>query len=344
MKTQKKLNISKSQTVPATAMSKERPKPPEHYLKKSSQVEPLEPIDIVEFVRMAIPKQELILGKWLRSQGLCMIHGARGEGKTHLAFGIACAVASGQDFLGWECPVAKKVAYLDGEMAAGMLQERVKRIPKRMRPSKGMLNLVTPDFQRGMLPDISSRDQHDFINAAIDSDTKLIVVDNLSSWSKSGREDAETWVPTAEWALRHRSEGRSVLFVHHSGKAGTQRGTSRREDLLDVVLGLRKPQNWSPTDGAHFEIHFEKNRHLAGQDVKPINAQLVADSDNKNDWEYGVVEGGAAERYEDILELKAQGMNQSEIAKKLSVNRSTVCRALRGARSAKRPVLHVANA
>ena len=58
--------------------------------------------------------------------------------------------------------------------------------------------------------------------------------------------------------------GISVLFIHHAGKGGQQRGTSRREDVLDTVIAMRKPADFNPGDGAYFEIHFEKARGLYG--------------------------------------------------------------------------------
>ena len=39
-----------------------------------------------------------------------------------------------------------------------------------------------------------------------------------------------------------RPGSKTVLFVHHSGKGGQQRGTSRREDVLDTVIALRYPK------------------------------------------------------------------------------------------------------
>lgn len=312
-----------------TTMKKTEPSLPKHFLKMKSIPLPLEAIDLRDFVRIKIPQLEPLLGEWLLPQGLVMIHGPRGKGKTHLAFGIGCAVASGQNFLGWNCSTPKKVVYLDGEMSARMLQSRVKKLPKRMRPKSGYFKLVTPDFQQGLLPDLSSREEHENINAAIADDVDLIIVDNLSCWSKSGREDADTWAPIAEWALAHRTAGRTVIFVHHSGKAGTQRGTSRREDLLDVVLGLKSPPNASPADGAYFEIHFEKNRHLVGADVNPISARLVPNAEGKHHWVWDKVNRNTNERMAKINKLKAKGMNQSEIAQELRVNRSTVSRDLK---------------
>lgn len=305
---------------------------PSHFYKKSPLPKPLESIDVTDFVKMPIPKPSKLLGNWLLSQGLCMIYGARGGGKTFLAVEIACAVSAGQDLFGWKCAQPQKVVYLDGEMSSGMLQSRIRAIPMKRRPKEGMLKIVTPDFQPGVQPDLGNREEQVLINVAIDRDTKLIIVDNLSSWSKSGREDSETWAPIAEWALRHRSEGRAVIFIHHSGKAGTQRGTSRREDLLDAVLALTRPHKTS-NSGACFEIRFEKNRHLVGADVEPITVRLIKDEKDKHEWEWEPVQDDPTERLDQIVKLKEEGLNQSQIAEKLGVDRSTVSRAIKGARS-----------
>jgi len=40
--------------------------------------------------------------------------------------------------------------------------------------------------------------------------------------------------------------GKSVFFVHPAGKSGTQRGSSRKEDVLDTVINLRRPPDYSP--------------------------------------------------------------------------------------------------
>jgi len=63
-----------------------------------------------------------------------------------------------------------------------------------------------------------------------------------------------------------------VPFIHHSGKGGEQRGTSRREDVLDTVIALKRPADYSPEQGACFEVHYEKSRGIFGDDVAPFKA------------------------------------------------------------------------
>jgi hypothetical protein len=93
--------------------------------------------------------------------------------------------------------------------------------------------------------------------------------------------EADGWTPIQAWALRQRAKGRSVLFIHHSGKTEAQRGTSRREDVLDTMIALKRPADYHPEQGAVFEVHFEKARGLYGDDVKPIEATLTTDIASK---------------------------------------------------------------
>lgn len=81
-----------------------------------------------EFLQLKLPPQEAILDPWLSTQGLAMIYAPRGIGKTHVALGIAHAVASGSEFLKWRAPKPRGVLYIDGEMPANMMQERLASI------------------------------------------------------------------------------------------------------------------------------------------------------------------------------------------------------------------------
>jgi putative DNA primase/helicase len=95
------------------------------------------------------------------------------------------------------------------------------------------------------------------------SDVDLVIFDNLSTLCTNGSESAcDAWVPMQNWLLKLRRQGVAVLLVHHAGTNGRQRGTSRREDALDTVIALRRPEDYSPEQGARFEVHFEKLRSV----------------------------------------------------------------------------------
>ena len=97
---------------------------------------------------------------------------------------------------------------------------------------------------------------------------ELAVIDNLSTLCRSGIEnEAESWLPIQEWLLGLRRRGMSAMIVHHAGKRGLQRGTSRREDVLDTTIAMRRPKDYEPSEGCRFEVHFEKSRGFTGDDA-----------------------------------------------------------------------------
>jgi hypothetical protein len=43
--------------------------------------------------------------------------------------------------------------------------------------------------------------------------------------------------------------------------------------VLDAVMALRRPADYSPDQGARFEVHFEKTRGFYGKDAQPFEAR-----------------------------------------------------------------------
>lgn len=248
----------------------------------------LRTITLEEFLTMELPKQEMILAPFLPSQGLCLLYARRGVGKTHVAIGIAYAVAVGGSFLKWKAPKPRKVLYIDGEMPAVAMQERLRRISLSedlKPPAPDYLRLITPDLQDGPIPDLSTPEGRAILKELI-GDSELIIIDNISSLFRSGVEnEAESWQPVQDWALELRRNGKTILFVHHAGKGGQQRGTSKKEDILDTVIVLKQPQGYRSDQGACFEVNFEKTRHFAGEDAAPFRVQLKEQPDGLWIWE-----------------------------------------------------------
>lgn len=287
----------------------------------------LKAVDILDFVNMPFPPRESILSPWLFTQGLSMIYAPRGIGKTHVSLNIAYAVASGGEFLGWKAERPQGVLFVDGEMPASLLQERLITIMlSNTKQPRAPLKIVTPDLQSTGIPDLATPQGQDAINKHITDDIKVIIVDNLSTCIHSGKEnEGESWLPVQQWALKLRSMGKTVIFIHHSGKGGNQRGTSRREDTLDTVIALKPPFDYSPEHGACFELHYEKSRGLYGDDVAPFKAQLITMDDGTQVWEKQALEESNQEK---ILQMTKDGMSQTDISNELGVNRSTVSRAV----------------
>ncbi|QJQ95432.1 MULTISPECIES: AAA family ATPase [Halomonadaceae] len=291
-------------------------------------------IELGEFLATDIPPRKMLLDPWLPKSGLAMVYAPRGIGKTWFAIYTALAAASGREFLGWQAPAPVRVLYLDGEMPAVALQERLAAGVANgfVVSAPGSLNIITPDMQPDFrpMPDLSTPEGQLLLEPHSDA-ADLIVVDNIATLCRSGREnEGESWLSVQGWALRMRAMGKSVMFVHHAGKSGQQRGSSRREDVLDTVIALRYAKGDDTPQGAHFELHFEKNRTFYGDDAKAREVTLVSD-ENGSTWGWQHLNDSTFDRVVDRLN---EGLSQKDVAIELEVNKGTVSKYARKAREA----------
>jgi len=283
-------------------------------------------IDLPIFLKMDFPPRSTMLTPWLPIQGLAMIYAPRGTGKTRVAHGIAHAIATGSGFLRWRAPEAKRVLLLDGEMPAAVLQEMLQSTVSASQHSladPSYFRIAAADLVRDGLPDLADPTAQPFYRAVI-TDADLVIVDNLSTLCRGLKEnDADSWTPVQSWVLSLRRAGKSALLIHHGGKSGAQRGTSRKEDVLDTVILLRRPPDYSAEQGARFEAHFEKSRGFHGPDAEPFETRLIGDQ-----WTISPIKSGDDD--DTLRALRKQGMSVRDIAERTGLSKSGVQRRLEG--------------
>jgi putative DNA primase/helicase len=276
---------------------------------------PLEVLTLAEFLKRDFPPREMMLAPWLPAKGLALLFAPRGVGKTHFGLGVAYAVATGGSFLKWSAPKPRRVLLLDGEMPAATLQERLADIMQHSTidpPDEGYVRLLASDLCELGMPDLATREGQAEI-APLISDAELIVVDNLSTICRSGKEnESESWAIVQAWALQQRRAGRSVLFIHHAGKGGEQRGTSKREDVMDSVVKLCRPDDYEASEGARFIVAFTKSRGFAGSDANPFEAML-----RDGLWSTKDLQDAQAEQ---AYQLSQDGLTQRQIAVEMNVS------------------------
>jgi putative DNA primase/helicase len=204
-----------------------------------------------------------------------MLYAPRGIGKSWLGLTIGLAVASGGSVLRWSAPKPHRVLLVDGEMVLCDLQTRLNLILAGVDtkiPNDGFRVLAADHTERGI--NLSSGEGQQELERHLDG-IDLLILDNLSTLLASGSEGAsDAWLPMQNWLLKLRRRGVAVLLIHHAGVNGRQRGTSRREDALDTVIALRRPLDYSPQEGARFEVHIEKARSLVGDGAVPFEAAV----------------------------------------------------------------------
>lgn len=279
-------------------------------------------VSVEELLAREIRPREMLLEPILPEQGLAMLYAYRGLGKTYLALGIAAAVASGASFLRWTAPRQRGVLYVDGELPAKTVQERFAMIVAGIEggePAPEALKIITPDFQERPLPDLATPQGQRLLEPHL-AGVNLVVLDNLSALCRHGNEnEGEGWLPVQEWALGLRRRGISMLFVHHAGKNRSQRGTSRREDLLDTVITLKHPADYNPSEGLRCEVHFEKTRSMLGDAAKPFEARMESGSDGRAIWTSRELEDAKAQQ---AASLFAEGVSVRDVAEELEISKS----------------------
>lgn len=278
-----------------------------------------------EFLSLELPERQFLLEPVVPEQGLAIIYAPRGLGKTYAALSMALAVASGGEVYGWKAPSPQPVLYIDGEMPAATMQERLFGLSNgsnSILPSPHFFQLITPDLQQVPMPNLS----HGAGQKAVDellNDVRLVVVDNLATLCRNGREnESDSWLPVQSWLLDLRRRGLSVLLVHHAGKSGDQRGTSAKEDIMDTVISLRRPQGYAMQEGARFEFHLTKARGVAGDGVKPFEAQLQQEGDMLT-WSVREIEEAEQDQLKSLL---AEGLSIREIAEEMGKSKSAIHR------------------
>jgi putative DNA primase/helicase len=276
------------------------------------------------------PPREFILEPVLRTKDLCMLCAKRGVGKTWVSVGMASAVAAGADFLVWHAPSARSVLYVDGELPFETVQERLD-LTRTMHGHDwgGRLRILAADYQECRIPSLNLPEGQRLVEEHLGA-AEILFLDNLSALCSGGIEnEAESWQPMQDWLLSLRRRGIAVLFDHHAGNSGNQRGTTKREDVLDLSIKLEHPSDYDSRDGARFVVTYSKARGIHGRAAEAFEARLGTGDLSGSRW---ITKTCTAATKERVLDLHGNGLTQAEIVKEIGKDKSTVSRILKLAR------------
>lgn len=233
-----------------------------------------------QLIQADLPPAETLLAPWLQRGTIANLVATAGIGKTWAALTIAQALATGGTAFGrWNAPTPRRVLYLDGEMSLQVMQTRLKML--QADNCGDNITLYNPDLDRDSPPvNIADAEGQERILTTIkDCNIDVVVVDNVASLYRTGADSnsAESWGVMQDFELKLRREQLGVIVVDHlpkSKEATTARGTSAKNDVIDVGLLLRRPEDYEPEQGAVFVVQFSKHRGLYGADVQPFEARL----------------------------------------------------------------------
>jgi len=284
-------------------------------------------IDSSQFANIEILEKKPFCFPWLKEQSINLISGWRGCGKTWFVLSLLNCVSQGQPFGPWTCSHAVPCLFLDGEMSVSDVIERTNLIGlHKERENSCFIYSDARANQYGLLrahlTDMSWRAKMKKILIA--KKIKLWAVDNLASLASGLDENCKKdWDPINQWLLELRFAGISTIMLHHMNKDGGQRGTSAREDNLDVSINLKKPHDYNPEDGARFVAHFTKarvtNKNL--QKIRDTEFRLIEDESGQYIWTWGDVK---KKKRRAVLELINDGIDQKTICETLNLSKGYV--------------------
>src|SRR5437899_11489445 len=135
-----------------------------------------------------LPPRSDVLAPLFACDTAALVYGPAGIGKSFFALGVAWAVASGTSFLGWRAPRPRRVLYVDGELGAASLRERL----ALFGPPPGRLMISAHDLGGGPLLDLS--DDAGIVRLMTAwHDPALAVLDALSTLAGLGSADPDRW-------------------------------------------------------------------------------------------------------------------------------------------------------
>ena len=255
------------------------------------------PIELGALIESDIPEPKAICGPLLREGNLGMVYGPAGTGKTFFLLGLAVSVAYREPFLTFPVSEPRSVLYVDGEMRAFEMQARSRQLAGRLRETTdhlfAPLRIVTPDLQPRGIPKIDTIEGQEALLRLADAqpDLALIIFDNLSCLTNPEDDNSSSsWSAVQDLLLALRRRGIAAILGHHAGKGGQQRGTSRRADILDLILKLSPIADGVVDGRTRVSCEFEKARGLTPDLKQPFTATLEPHPDGGLMWTKALAE------------------------------------------------------
>jgi putative DNA primase/helicase len=230
-----------------------------------------------ELAAMELSSRKPLLGEWLCEGDYGIIFAPRGVGKTWLGLLITKAVATGGRVGEWEAPEPAKTFYIDGEMPADLMRDRDCGLGSG--EVEFLNHSILFDRTEKILNITETAVQEAILGKCIRDEIKLLVLDNLSVLASGIKEnDSFEWERLHNWLLQFRRHKIAVILIHHAGRSGEIRGTSKREDAAFWCLALDDAKkNADDKRGARFISRFTKPSRNTQHEVLSYEWHVVTE-------------------------------------------------------------------
>lgn len=192
---------------------------------------------------LALPPQEWLCDGLFPEKGLAVVFGAPGCGKTFLALDLAfCVARGGGEWFGRQVK-GGSVVLVAGEGVQGLAGRARAYCAERMNGMNGMN--AEPDAALHIVPhppNLFAGEAAEFTSAISPLAPRMIVIDTLARSAVGADENSARdmgQVIAAADSIGKKLEC-LVLLVHHSGKAGGERGSSALRGAADSMFEIRR--------------------------------------------------------------------------------------------------------
>jgi putative DNA primase/helicase len=279
-----------------------------------------------QFLKLNLPETRTYIDPIIGERRTILLAGWRGVGKTWAGLSMVDCITRGVSFGPWPVVNSVPCCYLDGEMAVQDIQSRYRGLNPNGEQSKPLFfysdaYMNTLGLPRASL--LNKRWRQDVKALLNDLGVKVFVIDNIASLAGGIDENSKRdWDPVNQWLIDLRFAGVTTILLHHTNKDGGQRGTSAREDNIDLSIMLKQPSDYSPESGADFIMSFNKTR-VPLSDLHKIQDTrfTLTDSEGALTWLWRPVK---AEIRDEAIRMIDQGMDYKDIAAALGISKGRI--------------------
>ena len=286
-------------------------------------------LSIQSLLKKKIEPRPVYLWPWLRAGTLAMIYSTRGYGKTFLSLVISLALTRKLSIGNWRTDKIVGVLYVDGEMPLEDVKDRADLLIKGLSPELAPFHILSAAAMQAdgwPTPNLTNVRWREALSQYLTECGiyHVLILDNIASLTPGVPEGKkEDWDEVNQWLLSLRFMGLAVILIHHAGKSGDQRGTSGREDALDVTIKLTRPAGYRPEDGCVFDVEFSKARGVYGSGAASFNFRIVQNGEGGLSWTTDAVGSDSKGK---IVALIGNGIAQKDISALLGCSKAWVSR------------------
>lgn len=248
-----------------------------------------------EFLKRDLPQADFLLGNLLSTTSRVLLFADTGIGKTTFGLALTMAAAHGNGFLLWPGVRPASVLYIDAEMSAELMQERLRDECGRLGAIPETFHVLSREDCEAMGP-LNTPEGKQFIERETEriGGVNFIVFDNIMTLIAGDQKEEEGWRQTWPWvlSLTHRRIGQ--LWIHHTGHDTSHSyGTKTREWQMTGTMRLEKVER--PDADVSFLLTYPKpSRHRNPTNRAQFEEVRIALVDGQ--WVYSRASGSSKDK------------------------------------------------